>query len=87
MGWRWRRSVKIAPGVRLNLGKRGSSVSIGGRGSTMNIGKKGVRTTVGIPGTGLSYSTRRAKAGCLGCLIPMGGLAMAFVSAIGWGLL
>jgi hypothetical protein len=29
MGWRFRRSVKIAPGVRLNVGKRGSSVSVG----------------------------------------------------------
>lgn len=56
MGFRFRRSLKIAPGIRLNLGKRGTSLSIGGRGATVNVGKKGVRTTVGIPGTGISYS-------------------------------
>jgi hypothetical protein len=57
MGFRFRRSIKIAPGVRWNVGLRGSSVSVGGRGATVNFGKRGVRTTVGIPGTGLSYTT------------------------------
>ena len=56
LGFRFRRSVKLLPGVRLNVGKRGSSLSIGGRGATMNVGPKGVRTTVGLPGTGLSYT-------------------------------
>jgi hypothetical protein len=58
MGWRFRKSFKIAPGVRWNIGKRGSSFSFGGKGFTVNVGKKGARTTVGIPGTGLSYSTQ-----------------------------
>ncbi|MBV4417457.1 DUF4236 domain-containing protein [Clostridium tyrobutyricum] len=57
MGFRVRRSIKIAPGVKLNIGKKGiNSVSIGGHGFTKNIGKHGTRTTVGIPGTGISYS-------------------------------
>lgn len=45
------------PGLRLNIGKRGVSVSAGKRGATVNLSKRGVRTTVGIPGTGISYST------------------------------
>ena len=57
MGFNFRKSVKIAPGIRLNVGKKGiSSVSIGPRGAKVNIGKKGTRTTVSAPGTGLSYS-------------------------------
>ena len=56
MGFRFRKSVKLMPGVRLNLGKRGASVSVGGKGLTCNISKKGARTTVGLPGTGVSYS-------------------------------
>jgi|WetSurSiteA1Bulk_404760.scaffolds.fasta_scaffold00013_45 uncharacterized membrane protein len=56
MGFRFRKSIKIAPGVRVNIGKKGSSVSIGGKGATVNVSKKGTRTTVGIPGTGISYS-------------------------------
>jgi hypothetical protein len=56
MGLRFRRSVRIMPGVRVNLGLRGASLSVGPRGMTYNIGPKGSRVTVGLPGTGLSYS-------------------------------
>lgn len=63
MGLRFRRSVKIMPGVRVNLGKKGASVSVGRRGANMTMGKNGVRTTVGLPGTGLSYTKlHRGKA-------------------------
>lgn len=44
------------PGVRVNIGTRGTSLSLGGRGATYNISSRGTRTTVGIPGTGLSWS-------------------------------
>lgn len=57
MGFRFRRSIKILPGVRWNISKKGSSFSFGGRGLTYNVSKRGTRTTVGIPGTGISYST------------------------------
>jgi hypothetical protein len=57
MGLRFRKSIKIVPGVRLNVGLKRASLSIGGRGFTYNIGSKGSRVTVGIPGSGLSYST------------------------------
>lgn len=57
MGLRIRRSIKIAPGIKLNIGKKGfNSVSIGKRGAHYTIGKHGTRTTVGIPGTGVSYT-------------------------------
>lgn len=58
MGFGFRKSFKIAPGVRLNVGKKGiSSVSVGGKGARVSVGKKGTRTTISAPGTGLSYST------------------------------
>jgi hypothetical protein len=57
MGLRFRRSIKLVPGVRLNVGLRRSSLSIGGKGFTYNVGSSGSRVTVGIPGSGLSYST------------------------------
>jgi hypothetical protein len=56
MGFRFRRSFRIAPGIRLNTGLRGASVSIGRRGASLNVGTRGVRATVGLPGTGLSYT-------------------------------
>lgn len=58
MGLNFRKSFKVAPGVRLNVGKKGiSSVSVGGKGARVSVGKKGTRTTVSAPGTGLSYSS------------------------------
>jgi hypothetical protein len=56
MGFRFRRSVKLFPGLRLNIGKRGISASIGVRGAHVTYGPTGMRTTVGLPGSGLSYT-------------------------------
>ena len=58
MGVRFRKSVKICKGVRVNFSKSGASVSLGGHGHTTNISKRGVRSTISIPGTGISYSTK-----------------------------
>jgi len=54
--FRFRRSLKIFPGVRWNIGKKSSSLSFGVRGAHYTVGTAGRRTTVGIPGTGLSYA-------------------------------
>ncbi|EGQ96012.1 hypothetical protein B7943_16580 [Vibrio cholerae] len=56
MGFKFRKRIKIAPGLHVNVSKSGVSTSIGKPGATVNVGKKGVKTTVGIPGSGLSYS-------------------------------
>lgn len=59
MSFRFRRSVKIAPGVRLNFGKNGlSSFSAGPRGASVSFGDRGVYGNVGLPGTGLSYRSK-----------------------------
>ena len=55
MGFRFRRSVRLLPGVHLNFSKSGASLSLGRRGATVNLSRRGVRETVGIPGSGLSY--------------------------------
>jgi hypothetical protein len=57
MGFRFRRSIRIAPGIRWNIGKRSTSFSLGRRGATVNVGSRGTRATVGIPGTGISYTS------------------------------
>lgn len=56
MPFRFRRSIKLAPGVRLNLSKSGVSTSIGPRGAHVTVGHGQVRETIGMPGTGLSYT-------------------------------
>lgn len=62
MAWRVRKSVKIAPGVRLNFGKKGTSVTVGRRGAHITVGKNRVTRTVGIPGTGI-YNTKTTTFG------------------------
>lgn len=59
MGFRFRKSIKLFPGVRLNLSKTGVSTSIGRPGAMMNIRGRRVRASVGLPGTGLSYTTEK----------------------------
>jgi hypothetical protein len=83
MGFRFRKSIKILPGIRLNVGKSGiNSLSVRGRGATTNIGNHGTHTTYSIPGTGISYRTVSHKSGGAGffglCLC--GVVALAFFS-------
>ena len=62
MGLRFRKSFKIAPGVRLNLNKKSVGVSIGGKGARYSISSSGRRTaSVSVPGTGISYSKTKTK--------------------------
>lgn len=58
MGIRFRKSIKLFPGVRINLSKSGVSTSLGVPGATVNVkaGRK-TKATVGLPGSGLSYTT------------------------------
>lgn len=58
MAFRFRNTIRLAPGIRLNLGKRGVSLSAGVRGASVTLGKNGLWGNVGAPGTGLSYRTR-----------------------------
>ena len=58
MGFRFRKSIKLLPGIRLNLSKSGVSATIGKRGASINISERGTRGTVGLPGTGISYSEK-----------------------------
>ncbi len=54
--FRFRKSFKLAPGVRLNVGKRSVGVSAGVRGARASVSSSGQRSTsVGVPGTGTSY--------------------------------
>lgn len=53
MSFRFRKSIRIAKGVRLNLSKSGPGLSIGGKGFRVGVGPRGAYTSAGIPGTGL----------------------------------
>ena len=63
MGFRFRKTIRLLPGVRLNISKSGFSTSIGRPGATINVGKRVFRGSVGLPGSGLSYSDMIVKRG------------------------
>lgn len=58
MSFRFRRSFKIAPGLRLNVGRKSLSIRAGVKGFGLTSGTAGSRVTGGVPGTGLSYRKR-----------------------------
>jgi hypothetical protein len=56
MGFYFRRSKKLLPGVRVNLTAKGLGVSIGGKGIHVSQSATGKQTfSAGLPGTGLRY--------------------------------
>jgi hypothetical protein len=58
MGFKFRKSIKVAPGVKVNLSSKGVGMSVGGKGARVSVGPSGTRLTSSIPGTGLSYEKR-----------------------------
>lgn len=58
MALRFRRSIKLFPGLRINLGKKGASLTVGAPGASINVGSKGTYSNLGIPGTGISVRTK-----------------------------
>ena len=63
MPFRFQRSIKILPGLKLNVSKSGISASAGVPGAHITLGRRGARGTVGLPGSGASYSEDIAKPG------------------------
>lgn len=55
MGLRFRKTLKIFSGLKLNFSGSGVSLTVGGRGHSITYGKKGTYVNLGIPGTGIAY--------------------------------
>ena len=53
MGWRYRKRIKILPGIHINISKSGISTNVGVKGASVTFGPKGTYVNTGIPGTGL----------------------------------
>lgn len=66
----FRKSKKVAPGLRVNVGKGGVSLSAGGKRAGVNVGKRGLTGRVSAPGTGLGYRTKAR--GCMVLVVPAG---------------
>lgn len=56
MGFRFRKSINLGHGVRVNLSKSGIGYSVGAPGLRVTKMAKGrIRATASVPGTGISY--------------------------------
>mgnify|MGYP000156820840 CR=1 FL=1 len=67
MGFRFRKSFKVAPGVKFNLNKKSVGVTFGEKGAHYTINSSGKKTTsVGIPGTGMYYTNSTGGSGASG---------------------
>jgi hypothetical protein len=53
MSWRFRKTFKVIPGVKLNLTARGLSATLGASPLSVNVGPRGVYRNISIPGTGI----------------------------------
>lgn len=58
MALRFRRSIRLAPGLRMNLSGSGASLSVGPRGASVSFGRRGTFLNTGIPGSGLHARER-----------------------------
>lgn len=87
MALRFRRSVKIAPGLRLNIGKKSASVRVGGKNVGYTVGTKGRTASASIPGTGLGATSRSGGGADLSWWSVAGYLAFGIALLVGVGLL
>ena len=64
MGWRYRKSINLGLGFRINLSKSGIGYSWGFPGyRTTKLANGGTRQTYSLPGTGISYVEQQGKRG------------------------
>ena len=62
MGFRFRKSINLGNGVKLNVSKKGIGISAGVKGARISYGANGkIRTTSSIPGTGISHTSTLNK--------------------------
>jgi hypothetical protein len=85
MPFRFHKSLKILPGIRINFSKSGIGTSFGKAPYTYSIGPRGTRKTASIPGTGVSFvdqsrSGRKTSSGC--CLTSIFGAIFTVIAAL-----
>jgi hypothetical protein len=61
MPFRFRRRLRLLPGIHLNLSRSGVSATVGVPGMRVTLGRRPA-LNVGIPGTGISYRESLGRA-------------------------
>lgn len=63
MAFRFRKTLSLGKGLKLNIGKGTVGLSAGVKGAHIGLGSRGAYTSAGIPGTGLSTMSYLKKGG------------------------
>ena len=85
MAIRFRKTIKLLPGLRINLSRTGISTSLGPKGATVNL-RGGKRTlTTGLAGAGLSQR-HDITPGARRTSIGGGWIALVLIALIAWFL-
>lgn len=62
MGLRFRKSINLGKGAKININKKSVGLSIGTKGVRYSVNSDGRKTTsIGIPGTGLYWTKSTTK--------------------------
>ena len=57
MSIRFRKSINLGGGLKLNFNKKSAGLSFGGKGARFSVNSDGRKTTsIGIPGTGIYWT-------------------------------
>lgn len=83
MAIRFRKSIKLAPGVRLSVGKKSGSVRVGGKLGGVSLGTKSRTVSASLPGTGLGISSQK-RGGCAGTAAVLLAISLALPVAVIW---
>lgn len=81
---RFRKSISICKGVKLNFSKSGVTATVGGKGISANVGKQGVYLNTSLPGTGIYDRKRLLNFGNIDALnnLSIGGVNVSEVLGI-----
>ncbi len=64
MSWRFRKSVKIAPGIKFNVSPKSVGMSVGNKYARRSVSTSGRKTSsFSLPGTGLTHVARTGGGG------------------------
>lgn len=92
MAFRFRKSKKVAPGTRINLGRRSAGVSFGNKGGGISFNsRRGVHVRASIPGAGISFTgkingKRRRKKPAGPGLVSRIITAVLFIALVSWAV-
>lgn len=80
---RFRKRIKILPGVHINVSRTGVSANAGVKGASVTVGAKGTHANAGLPGTGISMRQKLSGSTRVPPL-PQEAVAPAQPSQLGW---